>query len=83
MSMISFIKMVRKKHPHDMVDPVLVHCSAGVGRSGTFITLDYMLERIKMEKSINIQEFVAGLRRQRMFMVQTVVRKIIESLEIG
>ncbi len=73
MSMISFIKMIRKRYPYSNYDLMLVHCSAGVGRTGSFITLDYMLERIKTEPTINIHEFVSGLRRQRMLMVQTAV----------
>ena len=73
MSMINFIKRARKTHPYSKEDLVLVHCSAGVGRTGTFITIDYMLERIKTEKNINIYEFVDGLRKQRVWMVQTMV----------
>ncbi len=76
MSMINFIKRVRKAHPYSKVDQVLVHCSAGVGRTGTFITLDYMLERIKNENNINIFEFVNDLRRQRVWMVQTMVGRL-------
>ncbi len=72
-SMISFINRVRKSHPYSNTDIMVVHCSAGVGRTGTFITLDYMLERIKTVKSINIHEFVTGLRKQRVLMVQTLV----------
>ena len=72
-SMVNFIKRVRKAHPYDRQDLLLVHCSAGVGRTGTFITLDSMLERIKAENSINIYEFVSDLRKQRVLMVQTQV----------
>ena len=72
-SMINFIKRVRKTHPYRNEDLVLVHCSAGVGRTGTFITLDYMLERIKNEQTINIYEYVTSLRNQRVLMVQTLV----------
>jgi len=72
-SMINFIKRVRKSHPYSKKAHLLVHCSAGVGRTGTFITLDYMLERIKSEKSINIYQFVSSLRKQRVLMVQTLV----------
>ena len=53
--------------------PLLVHCSAGVGRTGTFILLDSMLERIKIEKTVNVYEFLCGLRRRRVLMVQTLV----------
>ena len=74
-SMINFTKRVRKTHPYSKEDLVLVHCSAGVGRTGTFITLDYMLERIKNEQTINIYEYITSLRKQRVLMVQTLVNK--------
>ena len=73
-SMVNFIKRVRKAHPYSRQDLLLVHCSAGVGRTGTFITLDSMMERIKTEDTINIFEFVIDLRKQRVLMVQTLVK---------
>ena len=72
-SMLNFIKRVRKTHPYNRQDTLLVHCSAGVGRTGTFITLDSMLERIKIVNNINIYEFVTKMREQRVLMVQTSV----------
>lgn len=51
-------------------------CSAGVGRTGTFIALDIMKQRMKQEKKINIFELVKQLRSQRMKMVQTVEQYI-------
>ena len=50
--------------------------SAGVGRSGTFITLDAMMERLKENKDISIFDFVSEMRTRRMKMVQTVVSGI-------
>ena len=81
-SMVNFIKRVRKVHPYSRQDLLLVHCSAGVGRTGTFITLDSMMERIKMEDSINIFEFVTNLRKQRVLMVQTSVSLMHEMAQL-
>ena len=52
---------------------MIVHCSAGVGRTGTFILLDSMLERIKDVKTVNVYEFLVGMRKKRVLMVQTSV----------
>ena len=47
--------------------------SAGVGRTGTFITLDAMMERLKERDDLNIFEFVTEMRTRRKQMVQTMV----------
>lgn len=73
-SLISFIRRVQKGHNKDLGTALLVHCSAGVGRTGTFLTLDAMLERCKKEKSINVYAFVKNMRQRRVLMVQTLVR---------
>ena len=54
--------------------PILVHCSAGVGRTGTFIAVDIALEQAKKEGVIDIAGIANRLRQQRMKMVQTLVR---------
>ena len=72
--MLNFIRRVRKLHPYSNPCPLLVHCSAGVGRTGTFIVLDTMLERMKEEDTLNIYDYVTKLRKQRVLMVQTLVR---------
>ena len=53
---------------------ILVHCSAGVGRTGTFIAVDIALEQAKKEGVVDIAGIVNRLRQQRMKMVQTLVR---------
>jgi len=50
--------------------------SAGVGRTGTLITIQSMLEMIIDSGTLDIFNFVLGLRRQRSFMVQTEVMKL-------
>ena len=47
--------------------------SAGVGRTGTFITLDAMMERLKERDDLNIFEFVNEMRTRRTQMVQSLV----------
>jgi len=47
--------------------------SAGVGRTGTFITIDHVLEQVKKERSVNIPQVINKIRQQRMMMVQNVV----------
>ncbi|CAF4575532.1 unnamed protein product, partial [Rotaria sp. Silwood2] len=52
--------------------PIVVHCTAGVGRTGTYIAIDAMIDKIKQEGKINIYNFVLQMRRERSLMVQTV-----------
>ena len=73
MSIINFIRSVRKQHPASLNQPLLVHCSAGVGRTGTFIFLDVMMQQMKEEGTISINQFIRRMRSQRMKMVQTLV----------
>ncbi|KAF4528306.1 hypothetical protein B566_EDAN014982 [Ephemera danica] len=54
--------------------PVLVHCSAGIGRTGTFIVVDMILDQIKrqgLDCEIDIQRTIQMVRSQRSGMVQT------------
>ena len=53
--------------------PIMVHCSAGVGRTGTFIALDLALDQAAKERVVDLAGIVTRLREQRMKMVQTVV----------
>ena len=48
-------------------------CSAGVGRTGTFIALDFLLDRARTEAIIDIYGLVWDMRRNRVNMIQTVV----------
>ncbi|KAM8888436.1 receptor-type tyrosine-protein phosphatase C isoform 2-T2 [Synchiropus picturatus] len=50
--------------------PIVVHCSAGVGRTGTYISIDAMMESLEAEGHVDIFGFVVTLRKQRCLMVQ-------------
>ena len=47
--------------------------SAGVGRTGTFIAIDTILERVEKEKMLDVSGMINKMRHQRMKMVQTAV----------
>ncbi|CAJ0604203.1 unnamed protein product [Cylicocyclus nassatus] len=69
------INMIEKmaEYNKNSTAPVLVHCSAGVGRTGTIISVNYIRELIESEEldSLDIFELVMSLRKQRASMVQT------------
>ncbi|XP_078532010.1 receptor-type tyrosine-protein phosphatase delta isoform X10 [Lissotriton helveticus] len=67
---LAFLRRVKTCNPSD-AGPMVVHCSAGVGRTGCFIVIDAMLERIKHEKTVDIYGHVTLMRAQRNYMVQT------------
>ncbi|XP_044193633.1 receptor-type tyrosine-protein phosphatase eta-like isoform X2 [Thunnus albacares] len=52
-------------------EPTVVHCSAGVGRTGTIITLDVLLQQLERERAVGINAFVHKMRLSRPHMVQT------------
>ncbi|XP_031751432.1 receptor-type tyrosine-protein phosphatase delta isoform X39 [Xenopus tropicalis] len=67
---LAFLRRVKTCNPPD-AGPMVVHCSAGVGRTGCFIVIDAMLERIRHEKTVDIYGHVTLMRAQRNYMVQT------------
>ncbi|XP_036409564.1 receptor-type tyrosine-protein phosphatase F isoform X9 [Megalops cyprinoides] len=67
---LAFLRRVKACNPAD-AGPMVVHCSAGVGRTGCLIVIEAMLERMKHEKTVDIYGHVTCMRSQRNYMVQT------------
>lgn len=71
-SLIQFVRTVRdyiNRSPG--AGPTVVHCSAGVGRTGTFVALDRILQQLDSKDSVDIYGAVHDLRLHRVHMVQT------------
>ncbi|KAI0234523.1 Receptor-type tyrosine-protein phosphatase beta, partial [Lamellibrachia satsuma] len=69
--MLNFIHVVRSHVRPNSKGPIVVHCSAGVGRSGTYICVDHLLQHIRDYDGINIFGMVLEMRQYRCSMVQT------------
>ena len=54
--------------------PMVIHCSAGVGRTGTFIAIDTQMQRIRDQSNVDIFNNIRRLRYCRNYMVQTQVK---------
>jgi protein tyrosine phosphatase len=74
--LVKFIRLIRAEYRSEQHGPMLVHCSAGVGRSGTFIALDRLLQQfdaLSVDAHLDIFGTVLELRRCRDKMVQNQV----------
>ncbi|XP_072310038.1 receptor-type tyrosine-protein phosphatase O isoform X1 [Eucyclogobius newberryi] len=69
-SILQFVHIVRQQ-ANRTKDPVIVHCSAGVGRTGTFIALDRLMQHIREHEFVDILGMVSDMRSHRLSMVQT------------
>ncbi|KAM8831881.1 tyrosine-protein phosphatase non-receptor type 14-like [Spinachia spinachia] len=78
LSYLEEIQSVRR-HTNSMLDtskslnpPVVVHCSAGVGRTGVVILTELMISCLEHNEAVEVPTMLSGLRQQRMLMVQTI-----------
>ena len=60
---------------HTVFDCWLILHSAGVGRTGSFIATDAMMQRLKERDDLDIYNFVTQMRTKRTYMVQNLVRR--------
>ncbi|VDI12460.1 Hypothetical predicted protein, partial [Mytilus galloprovincialis] len=68
--LVSFYRKVKIEKCYQN-GPMVVHCSAGVGRTGTFIAIDALYENGKIVGYVNVMECIEMMRKDRMNMVQT------------
>ena len=69
-TLVRFVRAFRERVSAEQ-RPICVHCSAGVGRSGTFIALDRLLQQINYLDVVDIFGIVYEMRKERVWMVQT------------
>jgi tyrosine-protein phosphatase non-receptor type 9 len=82
MAMLHFLQSVREQQAlmvqelgdmwagHPRGPPIVVHCSAGIGRTGTFITLDICISRLEDIGTADIRGTVEKIRGQRAYSIQ-------------
>lgn len=82
LSMLQFLQCVREKQTemvtemvpawtgHELGPPIVVHCSAGIGRTGTFCTLDIAIRKFEDIGKVDIMKTVECIRAQRAFSIQ-------------
>lgn len=64
-------RLIRKVNRGQKIGPLIVHCSAGIGRTGTFISIDLGLKEMCLGWNVNVPAIVKHLRTQRSLMVQS------------
>ncbi|XP_034522936.1 receptor-type tyrosine-protein phosphatase V-like isoform X5 [Ailuropoda melanoleuca] len=71
-SLLAFVELVQEQaRATQGAGPVLVHCSAGVGRTGTFVALSRLLRQLEEEQAVDVFNAVYALRLYRPLMIQT------------
>ncbi|XP_006036283.1 tyrosine-protein phosphatase non-receptor type 14 isoform X1 [Alligator sinensis] len=80
LSYLEEIQSVRR-HTNSVLDssnncnpPIVVHCSAGVGRTGVVILTELMIGCLEHNEKVDVPVMLRRLREQRMFMIQTIAQ---------
>ncbi|XP_024893489.1 tyrosine-protein phosphatase non-receptor type 9-like isoform X2 [Temnothorax curvispinosus] len=81
-ALLQFLSLVRQQQSkllasrgdtwvgHPREPPIIVHCSAGIGRTGTFCILDICISRLEDTKTVDIRGTVEKIRAQRAYSLQ-------------
>ncbi|XP_049275275.1 receptor-type tyrosine-protein phosphatase mu isoform X2 [Rhipicephalus sanguineus] len=71
---LSLVQMIElaKVHAPSSKAPLLLHCSAGVGRTGTIVLMELALDMARAEKRVDVMGLLYKLRQQRINLVETV-----------
>uniref|UniRef100_A0A336KPC3 protein-tyrosine-phosphatase n=1 Tax=Culicoides sonorensis TaxID=179676 RepID=A0A336KPC3_CULSO len=72
---IKFIRQINSVYSVQR-GPILIHCSAGVGRTGTLVALDSMMQQLNEEGQVSVFNTICDLRHQRNFLVQSLKQYI-------
>ncbi|XP_023221337.1 tyrosine-protein phosphatase non-receptor type 4-like [Centruroides sculpturatus] len=72
----NFVGQIRQKRKETM-EPIIVHCSAGVGRTGVVILMETVMCLIEANQPIYPLDIVRTMRNQRAMLIQTTVKKLI------
>uniref|UniRef100_K1QFL4 protein-tyrosine-phosphatase n=1 Tax=Magallana gigas TaxID=29159 RepID=K1QFL4_MAGGI len=70
LSLVVFHRHVMKTVEDHPMGYILVHCSAGIGRTGTFIALDALYKEGEITGKVNVPQYVEKMRNARMNMIQ-------------
>ncbi len=68
-ALIETMRCAREKNRRG--GPILIHCSAGIGRTGTLVSIDVCVQRLLTKREVNVEQVVRRIRSQRKCAVQT------------
>ena len=75
-SLYTFVQVIKANmKKEDNKGPVVVHCSAGIGRTGTFLAIDPLMDLVSQKCRVDIFERVLEMRKCRPKMVQNSVSR--------
>ncbi|KAI1295769.1 Receptor-type tyrosine-protein phosphatase T [Halotydeus destructor] len=72
-SLIAFLRKIRSSHAYKVkANPVIIHCSAGIGRTGTLVLIDIMFDMAEAERQVDFLKYFCQIRKSRVNMIEKV-----------